>query len=373
MKKGRWQNIFYSVLALFFSLVLFFNANDSVFQSNLMATSTNYENTITDVPIQVTYDSDKYFIQGFESTVSVELSSANRIQLNAESNEETRKFRVVADLSSLGVGTHEVSLKIENLSSGVSATIDPAKVTITIEEKVTQEFEIESNIDTSGLTDGYQIDTVTIAPKTVEITTGDKTLAEIDRVVATVNSSALTDEDVTVDAEIQALDKNGDLLAIIADPNQVQVQITLSAPQKEVELYVTQQGVVPSNVSHYIFRMSQINAQISGGQSLLEPISQIAVPVDISGVVTAETRTVTIPVEDGLTVTPTEVRVEIIPVAQTTDTTNTTTNGQSGNSTNNQSGSAASNNGQETTSSETTSEDSSSESSNSSDDGSSSE
>ena len=44
----------------------------------------------------------------------------------------------MADLSELGEGTHEVPLEVQNLSSGVTAEIEPKTITVTIEKKVTK-------------------------------------------------------------------------------------------------------------------------------------------------------------------------------------------------------------------------------------------
>ena len=50
-------------------------------------------------------------------------------------------FRVTANLTGLGEGTHEVPLKIRNLSSAVKAKLEPDTITVTIEKKVTKRFE----------------------------------------------------------------------------------------------------------------------------------------------------------------------------------------------------------------------------------------
>ncbi|MBT1022660.1 hypothetical protein KJW59_20230, partial [Enterococcus faecium] len=81
-----------------------------------------------------------------ENAVTVKLSSANRVQLNAEANEDTRMFRVTADITKLGEGTHEVPLKIQNLSSAVTAKIEPSTITVTVEKKVIKDFDVETLI-----------------------------------------------------------------------------------------------------------------------------------------------------------------------------------------------------------------------------------
>ncbi len=303
IKKERRQNVFYGILALFFSLVLFFIASGSSLQVNLAGTSNPYEEEIDNVPIQTTYDTDEYFIQGFETTVDVTLSSRNRVQLNAERSDE---------------GTHEVPLEVKNLSSSVTAEIEPKTVTVTIEKKVTQTFTVEPVISTDGSTSGYGVDSMSVEPQEVEITTGDKTLAEIDRVIAIVNPDDITGDSITVDGTIEAWDSENNPLAIIPEPDSVDVALMMEAPSKEIELFVTQQGTTPDGISHYIYRMSSISAVLTGPQSILDETQQIGVPVDVSEITTTTERTVTIPVPEGTTINPTVVTIQITPVAETT-------------------------------------------------------
>ncbi|OTN76264.1 hypothetical protein A5886_001341 [Enterococcus sp. 8G7_MSG3316] len=316
IKKDRRQNLFYGILALFFSLVLFFIASGSSLQVDLSGSVNAYQEEIDAVPIQTIYDTNDYFIQGFETTVNVTLSSRNRVQLNAEKNEETRSFRVVADLSDLDVGTHEVPLEIQNISSSVSAEIEPKTVTVTIEKKVTKTYTVEPVVSTEDDSSGYAIESMVAAPQEVTITTGEQTAADIDRVVAVIDPDDIPNDSGTVSAVIEAWDINKNPLAIVADPDTVDVAITMEAPTKDVELFVTQQGTLPNGISHYIYRMSSISAALTGPQDILDQTTQIGVPVDISGITATTEQTVTIPAPDGTTINPVEVTIQITPVAQ---------------------------------------------------------
>ncbi|MCQ4503427.1 hypothetical protein NON27_24800, partial [Vibrio parahaemolyticus] len=110
ISKEKRTSILYGFVALLFSIILYFNANGQTMQ-NTLSGNESYSQTASDVSIQLLYDTDKYYIHGYENTTTVKLASANRIQLMAEANEDTRTFRVTADLAHLGEGTHEVPLK----------------------------------------------------------------------------------------------------------------------------------------------------------------------------------------------------------------------------------------------------------------------
>ncbi|EOT43375.1 MULTISPECIES: CdaR family protein [Enterococcus] len=325
MNSSRKSNILYGFLAFVFSLILFFNANGRNVQTTLNTNPENFEETVNKVQIHPVYDSDKYYILGFDPYVSVKLNSANRIQLNAEANPDTRGFRVVCDLTGLGEGTHEVKLRIQNGSSAVGYTISPAKVTVTIEKKVTKSFKINPVVSSSNLGEGFSVDSITVEPEEAQITTGEKTLAEIDRVVATVDPSKTASADFEEKATIEALDKEGNRLSVISDPTDAQITVKVKAPEKTVSLYASQVGTVPTGISHYDFKLDNLSTIIRGPQSKLDGIESIAVPVDITNISEKTTREVAIPTETGVVASPKTIKVEITPVRNTTNTQTTTT------------------------------------------------
>ncbi|WP_368252106.1 YbbR-like domain-containing protein [Enterococcus sp. 2201sp1_2201st1_B8_2201SCRN_220225] len=368
MKKPKIRirtNVLYGFTALIFALILFFYANGRSLVSQISTNSTEaFEETLNNVKVQPYYDNEKYYIHGYSPTVSVKLSSINRVQLNAEANVETRNFEVIADLTGLGEGTHEVKLRLQNMSSAVSGTITPAKITVTIESKTSEKMSVEPVVSTANLTEGYTLDSVSVSPEEVNITTGAQTLKEIDRLVATVDSAKVTDENLEEKVRIQALDKEGNTLSVESDPAEVTVKVVLSAPQKQVLLYPQQTGTLASNVSSVALDLAETTAIITGQQSALDEISELPVLVDVSDITRTTTKKVPILVDDGLTVQPTEVSVTITPrLATSNSTTTPSSNSQTrGNqSTNNQETTPSTTKSSEAVSSTSTSESSASQ------------
>ncbi|EMF0108554.1 hypothetical protein OU491_000298 [Enterococcus hirae] len=318
ISKEKRTSILYGFVALLFSIILYFNANGQTMQ-NTLSGNESYSQTASDVSIQLLYDTDKYYIHGYENTTTVKLASANRIQLMAEANEDTRTFRVTADLAHLGEGTHEVPLKIKNLSSAVTAKLQPETITVTIEKKVTKDFEVKAILPTETTPSGYNLTETTVDPTKVTITTGDKTLAEIHQVVAKVNPSMITDDGVNSNVSVQALNSAGEPLSIVSDPVQVNVTSDVIKPKKTVSLYGIQQGTKGEGIKNYNFKFSELEAEVTGTTEQLAQIGDsIAVPIDISGITHRTTRTIQIPVEQGMSVSPKSVKVEITPVLEST-------------------------------------------------------
>lgn len=318
ISKEKRTSILYGFVALLFSIILYFNANGQTMQ-NTLSGNESYSQTASDVSIQLLFDTDKYYIHGYENTTTVKLASANRIQLMAEANEDTRTFRVTADLAHLGEGTHEVPLKIKNLSSAVTAKLQPETITVTIEKKVTKDFEVKAILPTETTPSGYNLTETTVDPTKVTITTGDKTLAEIHQVVAKVNPSMITDDGVNSNVSVQALNSAGEPLSIVSDPVQVNVTSDAIKPKKTVSLYGIQQGTKGEGIKNYNFKFSELEAEVTGTTEQLAQIGDsIAVPIDISGITHRTTRTIQIPIEQGMSVSPKSVKVEITPVLEST-------------------------------------------------------
>lgn len=328
ISKERRTSLLYGFVALLFSIVLYFNANGQTVQSTLSGNE-SYSQTVSNVPIQLLYDTDKYYIHGYENTATVKLSSANRVQLNADSNADTRTFRVTADLTNVGEGTHEVSLKVRNLSSAVTSRLQPETITVTIEKKVTKTFDVETVVPSGSTPSGYELDKTKVDPDEVTITTGDKTLSEIHQVVAVVDPSMIKDEGINSEVPVQALNQAGEALSIVSDPVQVKVTADAIKPKKSVRLYGTQQGTPGSGVKSYDFKFSELDAVVTGSNEQLALIGDsIPVPIDVSGITHRTTRNIDIPVERGLSISPKSVSVEITPILASSDSSSSTNRSQ---------------------------------------------
>lgn len=329
MKKPSQSNWFSGLLALLFALLLFFNANAQGNMSAMVSTNQVYDEMLYNIPVQVKYDQDKYFVSGYEETINVHLSSANRIQLKLESNEDTRNFQVVADVTKTPLGTSEIQLRVKGLSTAVTAEIEPKTITVTVEKKVTKSFDVQAQLPESIEAEGYKVEEINVNPKTVKITTGEETAKAIDRVIAPLSNVKQSVDAIKQTVNVQALDNKGQILSIENPAPQVKVIVDLSLPAKEVGLTISPTGSMPANVDHYTFNLSVQKAEIRGSKSILESIDTIELPVDVSNIKTVTKQTVNIPTNAEYIVSPEEVEVTINPIFTGTNNSFSETNGQS--------------------------------------------
>lgn len=322
MIKFKKSNLPYLLISLLFSLMLFFNVN-SQNVSQFFSTNSTYQEALQNVPVALEYDSDEYFVHGFDTTVSVRLSSANRIQLDREADEDTRTFSVVADLNGLSTGTHEVKLQTRNLQSSIYPSIEPQTISVTIEKKQTKTFDVTPVINNGAEADGLEVDNLISNPSTVEITTGEETMQQVSQVIASVDATQLVGDEDTVRTQVQALNANGEALPIQANPQTVTVSFQVERLSKRVALVPKQEGTVPANVQRYNIELDQTSATIRGANAAIDGIDTIEVPVNISNITESVSRQVDIPINAGIEVNPVATTARITPVLRSSDSSST--------------------------------------------------
>ena len=208
----NYKNIWYILSSIFFALVLFVYATSNNFQNNAnirLNKSETYTNTITNVPIDVKYDSDEYFISGFSSEATVSLTGSNRLTLASEMQESTRKFKIVADLTNVKTGISEVKLSINNLPKRVSKT-----------------FPVQTTITESQVAQGVSISSVNFGDSKVTVFTDEDYMERIDHVEAVLPESDVISGNYTGVATLRAVDSNGTAIPSVISPYETTVKIT---------------------------------------------------------------------------------------------------------------------------------------------------
>jgi YbbR domain-containing protein len=286
MEKLLQSRPFYLVISLLFAILLFFNANSSNLKSRPnVATTEMYSEALHEVPIQIEYPKGKkYFVSGFDAYATVYLSSYNRVRLDAEKNEATRSFTVVADLTRAKEGTVEVPLRVQGMNPAVTATVDPTTISVTIERKVDKAYVVAGVVPKNQLLDGYKVESLEVIPSTVKVTTGESTSRQIDHLEAVLPKGVSLNQDYTGEVKVRAVDKSGQVLNVETSPSSVELSVHLKAPEKQVSVVPVQSGDVPNDILQYNYTLSHQTVTISGPQSELDKVDVIHLPVDISNI-----------------------------------------------------------------------------------------
>lgn len=278
--KGPWL---IRILSLFFAVLLFYNANSL----SLTNEETNFNEltaTAEKVPVNVTYNQDKYFISGFEQTVSVDLKSPNKILLDKESNAETRSFSVLMDLTKYKEGTHEVPLQIVGLPASIKGTIKPNKLSVTIEKKKSNKFPVDAAIDNKIFSNGFQVERTDIDPANVTISGGEDSIKHVSKVIAGISDKSDISSDFSQKVKVYAVDSKGDPVNVKIEPESVRVDVSVTAPTKKVKVNPIQSGIIPKGIKDYSFSLEQQNVDITGPKDMIDEINSIDLKIDTSNI-----------------------------------------------------------------------------------------
>ncbi|HEO4665984.1 TPA: YbbR-like domain-containing protein [Streptococcus agalactiae] len=288
MKKFFTNKFWLGVVSLFLAILLFLTATATSMNhqdnSKIAGASETYTHTLTDVPIDIKYDSDDYFISGYSYGADVYMSSVNRVKLDSEINEDTRKFKVVADLTNMKPGTHKVPLKVVNLPSGVNATVSPTTITVTMGKKKTKEFPVYGHVNDKQIKAGYAVDKMSVDVSKVKVTSNESIIDRIDHVAANIPDDKVLDDDFNKTVTLQAVTADGTVLASIIHPSKATLSVKVKKLTKTVPINLIPVGQFSDSISKINYKLSQEKAVISGTKEALEAISVINAEVDISDV-----------------------------------------------------------------------------------------
>ena len=253
---------------------------------------------ITNLPIEINIDSDRYFVSGIPDSATLRLEGPQAVLFQTVA---TQNFTITTpDLNELGEGVHSVELEVEGLSSDLSASISPAVTNLTIEEKQVEEYELSVEMaDDLDLADGYEILDPNLSNDLVNISGAASNMEKIDQVVVEVASDDTEiKSDILISAPVLVLDKEGNLLDVNADPSQVEIHAPVVRTEKEIPI-VLKDGKGGSSEFEYEASLSNSESDsitVRGEPEAISDISNFPVTIDFDGV--TESTLVTIPVKD---------------------------------------------------------------------------
>lgn len=284
--ESKW---FYRLLAALLAVLLFAYVNADGLNPSQRASETTSaattERTLK-VPLQLKADTDKYFITGYPEKVSVKLSGATSL---VTMTANTLNFKVIADLSKLGVGTHTVKLTQSGLNKDLTYTIKPETVKVTIQDRKTKTMPIQVKYNKDSIAAGYTAATPKLSQSTVSVTGGKGEINRVYQIVANVNLTANTKTDVDQDVLLQALDSAGNTVNVVLTPQTVHVTMAVATSSKTVPVKFRQTGIEGNGLT-YALSSATKTVKLYGEKADLAEIDALEIPVDVSGVTATTTR-----------------------------------------------------------------------------------
>ncbi|WHY97844.1 CdaR family protein [Peribacillus simplex] len=239
--------------------------------------------TIENVPVEVYYDRENLVVSGVPETVDVTLKGAKSLLINAKNQ---RDFKVYVDLSdpAISMGDRTVTFKISDLNEKLVATIDPEYAEVNVQERVTKEFPVEAEYNSSLLEEGYTAGQPTVSPKTVKITGAKDAIEQISYVKANLEISKGLNETVNSKATVKALDRDLNKLDVTIEPSTVSVSLEVSIPSKTVSIAPKQTGKTKDGIRITSISVDPKEVTLFGSETSLEKIDEVNLPVNISDI-----------------------------------------------------------------------------------------
>jgi YbbR domain-containing protein len=266
--------------------------------------------TITNIPVNVYYDTENLVVSGIPSKVEVTLKGPIT---HIQSAKALKNFEVYVDLTKPKVGKQKVKLKVRNLSDKLTATVKPTSVNVSVQEKITKEFKVEAEFNKDQVEEGYSAGQPVVEPNKVKLTGAKSIIDRITYVKAAFGEKNNLKETITEEADIQVLDKDLNKLNVKAEPDTVNITIPVRSNTKTVPINIVENGKAPKGVTIESIKIDEKEATIYGSESILNNTERVRVEVDLSKITENTTLTLPVIISNGVTrVTPQTVKATVV-------------------------------------------------------------
>ncbi|MBF0716069.1 CdaR family protein [Gemelliphila palaticanis] len=266
------------------SLLLFFSVNDifsKYFSPNSKgATATTWLN---DVPLEVTYDRDKYYVLGVPDTTDVKVSG-EQSTVQKISLEKNLKARL--DLSKVEVGDDQ-KIKIEIIGvddKNTQAVSEPEFITVSVRDRVTKEFPVIPKVKNERLLLGYTIKSLSLNMPKVKISGAEETINSIYEVRAESDLKTKISKNTSEEVKFVAYDRNFNKIEDIdIEKVTTTMNIELESIEKTLEVSINKVDNLPSGftLDSIIIEPSSIILRAEN-KDILDSIKEVFVDVELS-------------------------------------------------------------------------------------------
>lgn len=282
--------------ALALAIILFFSVQAEE-DKKTGSTIGDSQDVLTDVPVEVFFDSKNYVVTGVPKTVNMSIDGPTNL---VQSTKFLRDFTLKLDLTELMMGEHTVKIQAENLSDKLNVRLDPATVDVVIEEKISKSFPVEPEFNERLLEEGYNVVRKEVEPSTIQVTGAKSVVEAISFVKVSATGDTGVNKSFEQKARVRVLDRDLNKLDVTIEPEEVTVKVEVEENNKEVPVVLRQRGVPGENiVIDSVFTDTKM-VTLYGPQKTLDSIDELRVDVDISKVKESGTVELNIPKPKGV-------------------------------------------------------------------------
>lgn len=282
--------------ALALAIILFFSVQAED-EKKTGSTIGDTQEILTDVPVEVFFDSKNYVVTGVPKTVNMSIDGPSNL---VQSTKFLRDFTLKLDLTELMMGEHTVRIQAENLSDKLNVRLDPATVDVVIEEKISKSFPVEPEFNERLLAEGYNAIRKEVEPSTIQVTGAKSVVEAISFVKVSATGDTGINKSFEQKARVRVLDRDLNKLSVTIEPEEVTVKVEVQENSKEVPIVLRQRGLPGENiVIDSVFTDTKM-VTLYGPQKTLESIDELRVDVDVSKVKESGTVELNLPKPKGV-------------------------------------------------------------------------
>ncbi len=285
-------------ISLFLAIIMFV-----LIDSKAVSLVTEEAEILSDQPVKIIYNEEAYVVEGVPETVDITLIGRKSDLYLAK---QLGEHEVVLDLSGYSTGQYKVKLKYNHSIGTVNYKLDPGTVTVKISEKISAVKTLSYDLlNQDKLDSKLSIKDVELDKTEVIVKGSSDALEKVASVKALIDLEAANlTEKGTFTAEsilLVAYDNLGikiDNVEIV--PTKVSVKIEVESNFIELPVRVVTQGTL--TVGHAIAKLSSsvTKVRVYGDSGVLDELKYIEAPIDISGLSTDKTYSVTLKKPSGV-------------------------------------------------------------------------
>ncbi len=271
---NRFSKTIALVLAILMYVFINFNLGEAVFKSTITSGG-----KIENIPVTVVANEEVYEISGLPTKVNALLvGDYADIQLA----KTQRSYKVVADLTGLLEGTHEVSLSAKDFSERVDVVLQPSTAVVTIKKKISQKFNVGYDfVNTDKMNQEFELGIPTFDTTEVIIRAAQSTIEKIGNIKALINVTGVASS-FTQEARLVAYDQQGNKMEVDIIPSTVIVNVAVSNPSKSVPVVIVPQGDIPNNKAIESIALDQQAVTLYAADEVLQTINSIQIPINVT-------------------------------------------------------------------------------------------
>ncbi|MEG1732232.1 MAG: CdaR family protein [Longicatena sp.] len=265
------------VIALILAFLFYVTLNST--NSNIFETSKSAE-VLGNYKVSRIISEQAYEVSNLPSTVKVRIIGDLS---DIKSVKQQKNFRVVADMTDLQEGVHEVKLSVESAPSNVEVVLEPSNAVVTIKKKSIRKFSVGYDFANRSKIDSiYDLSEPELQQGEVLVRASADTLDRIAYVKALIKVDENIQSDFETKAKVYAYDDNGNRMDVDILPDTLKATVKVTKPSKEVPVSIVPTGIIPDNKAIESYKLDFPKVMIYANEAILKNISDIPISIPAS-------------------------------------------------------------------------------------------